>query len=116
MSEVKSGTSLNGNKWQRMTVVLEIQGFQGQISRQVFSVFGDRVNEVLNYKTGEEAEITWSMYAREWNGNLYNNVELVRINKPEAQSPTTSRRSPIYDRIEKAQATQEDNPDQVLPF
>lgn len=121
LSEVKSGTSLSGNNWQRMQVVLEIPGFQGQITRQVFSVFGDKVNEVLNYKVGEKVEIAWSMYAREWNGNLYNNVELVKITQAGGDPVETKlehpRRSPIYDKIQaKAAPAQEYNPANDLPF
>lgn len=109
-SEVKSGTSLAGNNWQRMQVVLEIPGFQGQISRQVFSVFGDKVNEVLNYRVGEKAEIAWTMYAREWNGNLYNNVELVKI--------TPAGGDPVESKLEQSRrsAAAADDPKDDLPF
>ena len=83
MSEVQSGTSKNGYQWQRMTIVLEIPGFQGSVTKQCFQVSGDDVSDVLLYNIGDRVEISWSMYAREWNGRWYNNVDLVKINSLE---------------------------------
>lgn len=79
MSDVKSGTGKDGNQWQRMTLTLDIPGYQGSITKQVFQVFGDSVNDVLLHSVGDKVEVSWSMYAREWNGKLYNNVDLVKI-------------------------------------
>lgn len=79
MSEVKSGTSQSGFEWQRMTLTLEIPGFQGSVIKQVFSVSNEAVNEVMQFNIGDKVEVSWSMYAREWNGRLYNNVDLVKI-------------------------------------
>lgn len=83
MSEVVSGVSQNGNQWQRMTILLEIQGFQGSVSKQAFQVSGDLVNDVLLYGIGDKVEVSWSLYAREWNGKWYNNVDLVKIKHQE---------------------------------
>lgn len=83
MSEVQSGTSKNGYQWQRMTLTLEIPGFQGSVTKQVFQVSGDDVNDVLLYSIGDKVEVSWSMYAREWNGKWYNNVDLVKIKHQE---------------------------------
>lgn len=83
MSEVQSGTSKNGYEWQRMTIILEIPGFQGSIIKQAFQVTGDDVNDVLLYKIGDRVEVSWSLYARNWNGKWYNNVDLVKIKSQE---------------------------------
>ena len=85
MSEVQSGTSKNGYEWQRMTITLEIPGFQGSVFKQVFQVSGDNVNDVSLYNIGDRVEISWSMYAREWNGRWYNNVDLVKIKSLDEQ-------------------------------
>ena len=87
MSEVVSGVSQNGNQWQRMTIVLEIPGFMGSVFKQAFQVNGDSVNDVLLYSIGEKVEISWSMYAREWNGKWYNNVDLVKIKYQDDAQP-----------------------------
>ena len=79
MSEVQSGTSQSGRVWQNMTLILEIPGFQGTITKQVFRVFGDSVEDVLKFKIGDKVEVSWSMYAKEWNGKMFNNVDLVKI-------------------------------------
>jgi hypothetical protein len=76
MSEVQSGTTIKGSTWNRMTLTLEIAVSTSAIIKQVFQVFGDKVDEVLKYKRGDEVEITFSLYAKEWNGKLYNNVDL----------------------------------------
>ena len=94
MSEVVSGVSQNGNQWQRMTLVLEIPGFQGSVFKQAFQVNGDSVNDVLLYSIGEKVEISWSMYAREWNGKWYNNVDLVKIKYQEGEQPKPQQAAP----------------------
>lgn len=119
ISQVQSGTSKNGYEWQRMTLTLEIQGFQGSITKQVFQVSGDDVNEVLNYNIGDRVEISWSMYAREWNGRWFNNVDLVKINaldkkeiKP-APAPAPKQQE-LFDQSQESLDPAE-NPDD-LPF
>lgn len=79
ISEVKSGTSQSGYTWRHIDVVLEINGFQGSVTKQVFRASGDRVDDVLKYKDGDTVQIGFALYAREWNGRLYNNVEIVTI-------------------------------------
>ena len=89
MSEVQSGTSKNGYEWQRMTLTLEIPGFQGSVTKQVFQVSGDDVNDVLLYSIGDKVEVSWSMYAREWNGTWYNNVDRVKKAREHLKAATT---------------------------
>lgn len=119
MSEVQSGTSKNGYEWQRMTITLEIPGFQGSVFKQVFQVSGDDVNDVLLYNIGDRVEISWSMYAREWNGRWFNNVDLVKINALEkkeikpAPAPAPKQQELFDNRQESLDPA--DNPED-LPF
>ena len=83
MSEVQTGTSQKGYQWQRMTIILDIPGFQGSIIKQAFQVICDEVKDVLLCSIGDKVEVSWSLYARNWNGKWYNNVDLVRIKKQE---------------------------------
>lgn len=124
MSEVQSGTSKNGYEWQRMTITLEIPGFQGSVFKQVFQVSGDDVNDVLLYNIGDRVEISWSMYAREWNGKWYNNVDLVKIKsqeetKQDAPAPAAPAPAPQQAQIQFNQSQESldpaENPDD-LPF
>ena len=79
MSEIKTRTSKSGNQWQAMTLTLEVPGYQGSIFKQVFSVFGNAVGDVMEHRIGDKVEVGWSMYAREWNGKWHNQVDLVMI-------------------------------------
>lgn len=121
MSEVQSGTSKNGYEWQRMTITLEISGFQGSVFKQVFQVSGDNVNDVCLYNIGDRVEISWSMYAREWNGRWYNNVDLVKIKSLDEQkqeekpAPAPASKQPaIFDQPQES-LDPADNPND-LPF
>lgn len=116
MSEVQSGTSQNGYQWQRMTIILDIPGFQGSIIKQAFQVTGDDVNDVLLYSIGDKVDVSWSLYARNWNGKWYNNVDLVKIKKQETKQDAPAPAAPV----QAAPQSQESldpaaNPDD-LPF
>ena len=93
MSEVTTGTSKNGREWARMSIMLDIPGFQGSITKVIFQVGTDRVDNVLEYKVGDKVEIGWSIYAREWNGKWYNNVDLVNIKSQDQQTEQRTARS-----------------------
>lgn len=79
MSEVKSGVGQSGFQWQRMTLTLEIQEYGGFIKKIVMSVTGDSVDDVLQFKVGDKVKVGFSLFAREWQGKWYNNVDLVNI-------------------------------------
>ena len=92
MSEITSGTSTSGRDWARMTIMIDILGFKGSISKISFQVGTDRISDVQEFKVGDKVEIGWSIYAREYNGRWYNNVDLVNIKsqgvQAEVQAPT----------------------------
>lgn len=90
MSEVTSGTSTSGREWARMSVILDIPGYQGSISKIIFQVGTDRINDVRIFKVGDKVEIGWSIYAREYKDRWYNNVDLVTIKAAESQAPQTA--------------------------
>ena len=117
MSEVQSGTSQNGYQWQRMTIILDIPGFQGSIIKQAFQVTGDDVNEVLLYNIGDRVELSWSLSARNWNGKWYNNVDLVKIKSQEEtkQDAPAPQQAQIQFNQSQESLDPADNPDD-LPF
>lgn len=86
MSEVTSGTSTSGRDWARMTIMIDIPGYQGSISKLSFQVGTDRISDVQEFKVGDKVEVGWSIYAREWNGKWYNNVDLVNIKSQGTQA------------------------------
>lgn len=93
-SEVQSGVSNSGKEWQRMTLILDTPGFQGSVYKMVFQVSGDHVKDVLLFNRGDKVEIGFSMYAREWNGKWYNNVDLVKITPQEETNQETHAAAP----------------------
>lgn len=86
MSEIKRGTSTSGRDWARMTIMIDIPGYQGSISKISFQVGTDRISDVQEFKVGDKVEIGWSIYAREYNGRWYNNVDLVNIKSQGVQA------------------------------
>ena len=93
MSEITSGTSTSGRDWARMTIIIDIPGYQGAISKCSFQVGTDRISDVQEFKVGDKVEIGWSIYAREYNGRWYNNVDLVNIKSQDQQTEQRSVRS-----------------------
>lgn len=119
MSEVKSGQSQSGFVWERMTLTLEIPGFQGSVYYQVFQVSNEKVKEVLLYNIGDKVEISWSMYAREWNGKMYNNVDLIKIAPQDAtqKKEYSQKADAVQEKPAPAPAAPEsDDPNADLPF
>ena len=86
MSEITSGTSTSGRDWARMTIMIDILGYKGSISKLSFQVGTDRISDVQEFKVGDKVEIGWSIYAREYKGRWYNNVDLVNIKSQGVQT------------------------------
>lgn len=117
MSEVQSGQGRNGNNWQKMTITLDVPGYQGTFSKQIFQVLGDSVNEVCRYDIGDQVKVGFALYAREYNGRLYNNVMLVNISddsvvKPSMTASDAAPQSRQYTKQELNPAEHEED----LPF
>ena len=86
MSEVRSGKSKNGYDWAKQSILLDIPGYHGSITKLSLQASNEMVEELNNYKVGDKVEIGWSIYAREWEGRWYNNVDLVNIKSQEQQT------------------------------
>lgn len=85
MSEVRSGKSKNGYDWAKQSILLDIPGYHGSITKLSLQASNEMVEELNNYKVGDKVEIGWSIYAREWEGRWYNNVDIVSIRSQEKQ-------------------------------
>lgn len=116
MSEVQSGTSQNGYQWQRMTIIMDIPGFQGSIIKQAIQVTGDDVNEVLLYNIGDRVEVSWSLHARNWNGKWYNNVELVKIKSQEETKQDAPEQTPALRSLNNIPAVELEPQEEDLPW
>lgn len=101
MSEVKSGKTQSGYDWARMTIVIEVPGFQGSTTKLALDVIGvDDIKEVSLLSAGDKVEVIWTIYARNWNGRWYNNVELFKIRKLEETKPSEPAPAPIADELD----------------
>ena len=64
-SAIAEGMSQNGNRWQRMTLVLEVM--LGQYSKKVaFQVMTGNVAAVMAFKDGDMVEVSWDVSSREY--------------------------------------------------
>ena len=57
MSEITSGTSTSGRDWARMTIMIDILGYKGSISKLSFQVGTDRIGDVQEFKVGDKVEM-----------------------------------------------------------
>ena len=110
MTDVQSGKTASGGEWQRMNLILETPGYQGATYKVVFQVFGDHVKETLLFNRGDKVEVGFSVYAREWNGKWYNNLDLVSIKPITADAGQDTTKAAPQAEVEVA-----DN-DNDLPF
>lgn len=93
MSEVTSGTSKNGYDWARQNILIDIPGYKGSTTKLSLQASNEMVDELNNYNVGDKVEVGWSIYAREWNGKWYNNVDLVNIKSQDQQTEQRPARS-----------------------
>ena len=62
---ITEGMSQNGNRWQRMTLVLDVQ--VGQYSKKMaFQVMTGNIASVQAFNTGDMVEVSWDVSSREW--------------------------------------------------
>ena len=62
---ITEGMSQNGNRWQRMTLVLDVQ--LGQYSKKMaFQVMTGNIAAVQAFNTGDMVEVSWDVSSREW--------------------------------------------------
>lgn len=99
MSDIRSGVSQSGNQWANMSIILDVPGYQGTVSKLSINVSGDRINDIMEHKIGDQVEVGWVIYARQWKDKWYNSVDLVNI-KPleqrtaQAASPASPASAP----------------------
>jgi hypothetical protein len=73
------------------------------------------VKDVLLLSIGDLVEVSFAIYARNWNGKWFNNVELVKINSLEEEKPAPApKQQEIIDQPQESLDPAE-NPDD-LPF
>lgn len=94
MSEVQSGMSQSGNPWYRQTIVVDVAGYNGSFRKVALQASGNIVGDLEKAQIGDKVEITYQVTAREYNGRWYNNVDLYKVDFPEASAPQIQ--TPVY--------------------
>ena len=62
---ITEGTSQNGNRWQRMTLVIDVH--VGHYSKkQALNVMTGNIAAVMAFNIGDKVEVSWDISSREW--------------------------------------------------
>lgn len=99
-SAITEGLSQNGNRWQRMTLVLEVQ--VGQYSKKMaLQVMTGNIAAVMAFNLGDKVDVTWDVSSREWTNkdgirSWFTQVELREIKAADVQ-PAPSRQAPAQE-------------------
>lgn len=121
--QVESGTSKNGTDWKKQKFVFEY--FENPTDRYsdkvLLELWGDRVD--LNLKEGEPVRCGFGISVREYNGNIYNEVRLYKIerltagggDKPEVKTEQPAAPAAVQQQPAPAQAAGGERRDD-LPF
>ena len=98
LGAIAEGTSQQGNRWQRMTAVIEVP--VGQYSKKVaFQVATGNIADVMAFKPGDRVEVGFDISSREYTNkdgvrSWFTQVDLRSI-KPEGMPEPTPSTSPI---------------------
>ena len=75
---VENGTSKAGKEWSKQSFVIDTgKEYNPEIC---FSLFGDKVDLLNNFKEGQEVEVKFNVSSREFNNKYYHNLEAWKIN------------------------------------
>ena len=108
---ITEGMSANGNRWQRMTLVIEVA--VGQYTKKMaFQVMTGNIAAVMAFKDGDLVEVSFDVTSREWTNkegvrSWFTQVNLLSIVAGE-QTPAV----PVSAPIPEADPAQDDD----LPF
>lgn len=110
---ITEGMSANGNRWQRMTLVIEVA--VGQYTKKMaFQVMTGNIAAVMAFKDGDMVEVSFDIVSREWTNkegvrSWFTQVNLLSVVAAEqAQAQTVPANTPIAE----ASPAQDDD----LPF
>ena len=77
---LQQGTSQQGTEWKRQSfVVMEDDANLAFPNAMVFDLYNDKIPETA-LTVGQHVEVHFGIRTREYNGRVYNDVNVVRIN------------------------------------
>ena len=78
LEEIASGTSRNGQPWQRQNIVIDAE--DGEYKTPVALVaFNDTVEDIKKLDLGDAVDVRFTISAREYNGRYYNDLRIFSI-------------------------------------
>lgn len=110
MSEIESGQSKSGRDWARMTLCIDVPGYQGTYRKLALRASNQVLDDVLKFQLGARVEVGFSIVTNEYNGKFYNNVDLVTIKGEGQPAPAPQMAAPapqtqqqaLYQRVQNA--------------
>lgn len=72
---IESGTSKNGNAWQKQCFVVETNDLYPK--KICFQLFGDRIKDCP--KVGEDVKVSFDIESREYNGRWYTQLSAWKV-------------------------------------
>ncbi|MBR0273445.1 MAG: DUF3127 domain-containing protein [Bacteroidaceae bacterium] len=77
---LQTGTSQQGAEWRKQTiVVMEDDANIMYPNEMVMDIFNDKIPETA-LATGQHVDVYFGIRTREYNGRIYNDVNVVKIN------------------------------------
>lgn len=74
-----SGTSKSGNPWRKREWVLETLDFGSFPRKVVFTVFGDKIDNLPLVEVGRDYVVSIDIESREFNGRWFTNINAYRV-------------------------------------
>lgn len=89
IGEFKEGTSKAGKDWRRVDFVCEVK--EGRYSDYIAVSASNELADIIGEcELGEEIAVKGFIYAREYNGRYYNNLEASEVHRHKAAIPATA--------------------------
>ena len=108
---ITEGMSANGNRWQRMTLVLDVA--VGQYTKKVaFQVMTGNVPAVMAFKDGDMVEVTFDVLSRKWTNKEGVQSWFTQVNLLSIVAAEQTLAVPVSSPIPEAGPAQDDD----LPF
>lgn len=80
----ENGTSKAGKDWSKRAFVIKTDD---DYPKEVcFSLFGEKVTIIDNYKVGDSIDVSFNLSSREYNGKYYHNIDAWRITAAGAEA------------------------------
>lgn len=84
---MQSGTGkASGKEWQKVEFVVE-EGAQQYPDSVCIAAFNDKVEELVGVNVGDTVEVDFNCRCNEYNGRVYNSLNLHKIEKAGGQQP-----------------------------